>query len=263
MTTVYRRVIDLPGDGLVRALGARLVRDLDGCATTDDALDRVQPHELAWALAELSAEAGTPRRVAVISEAQAEEIRARGERAQAIMAMRAGPWTLAHKRPLAMYERGRGQGDPAHVVWLTGDGQVPRLGTREGRRQRVHVRWTLSAEVVERVRAEAERRGVPQSRVVEDALQAARGLTLPPDVAKKVAEADRLRKLFDDAGQGEHNVLALIDHYQRNSTEADERLRDHHPDERGPDCEVCLACRIGETVGAVCVACLRLLRGPA
>lgn len=78
------------------------------------------------------------------------------------------------------------------------------------------------------------------------------------------SEADRLRKLFDDAGQGEHNVLALIDHYQRNSMEADERLRavrelleangcdcpcDHHPDERGPDCEVCLACLIGEAVG--------------
>lgn len=51
------------------------------------------------------------------------------------------------------------------------------------------------------------------------------GLPLPPDVVAKVAEADRLRKLFDDAGQGEHNVLALIDHYQRNSMEADERLR--------------------------------------
>jgi hypothetical protein len=87
---------------------------------------------------------------------------------------------------------------------------------------------------------------------------------LPPEVAAKVAEADRLRKLFDDAGQGEHNVLALIDHYQRSSMDADERLRavrrlleengcecpcDHHPDERGPDCEVCLACRIGEAVG--------------
>lgn len=30
----------------------------------------------------------------------------------------------------------------------------------------------------------------------------------------KAAELRRLRKLFDDAGQGEHNVLALIDHYQ-------------------------------------------------
>jgi hypothetical protein len=89
------------------------------------------------------------------------------------------------------------------------------------------------------------------------------GLPLPPDVVAKLREADRLRKLFDDAGQGEHNVLALIDHYQRNSMDADERLRavrclleengcecpcDHHPDERGPD-EVCLACRIGEAVG--------------
>lgn len=59
------------------------------------------------------------------------------------------------------------------------------------------------------------------------------------------AEADRLR-------------------YQRNSMEADDRLRavrnlleengcdcpcGHHPDERGPDCEVCLSCRIGEAVG--------------
>lgn len=83
-------------------------------------------------------------------------------------------------------------------------------------------------------------------------------------VAAKVAEADRLRKLFDDAGEGQYNVLNLVESYQRNSMEADERLRavrklleengcncpcDHHADERGPDCEVCLACRIGEAVG--------------
>ena len=90
------------------------------------------------------------------------------------------------------------------------------------------------------------------------------GLPLPPDVATKVAEADRLRKLFDDAGQGEHNVLALIDHYQRNSMEADERLRavrrllewngcececEHHWEDHDDDCDRCLACRIGEAVG--------------
>jgi hypothetical protein len=89
-------------------------------------------------------------------------------------------------------------------------------------------------------------------------------LPLPPEVVAEVREADRLRKLFDDAGQGEHNVLALIDHYQRNSMDADERLRavrklledngcecpcDHHREERGPDCEICLACLIGEAVG--------------
>ena len=100
-------------------------------------------------------------------------------------------------------------------------------------------------------------RGIGQMRLIA-------GLPLPPDVAAKVAEADRLRKLFDDAGQGEHNVLALIDHYQRNSMDADDRLRavrklleengcecpcDHHPDERGDDCDLCLACRIGEAVG--------------
>ena len=100
-------------------------------------------------------------------------------------------------------------------------------------------------------------RGIGQMRLIA-------GLPLPPDVVVKLAEADRLRRLFDDAGQGEHNVLALIDHYQRNSMESDERLRavrklleengcecpcDHHPDERGSACEVCLACRIGEAVG--------------
>ena len=77
---------------------------------------------------------------------------------------------------------------------------------------------------------------------------------------KLKAERDQLRKLFDDAGQGEHNVLALVDHYQRHSTEADERLRTvravlekngcdcechAHYSEHTPDCERCLACRVG------------------
>jgi len=38
-------------------------------------------------------------------------------------------------------------------------------------------------------------RGIGQMRLIA-------GLPLPPDVAEKVAEADRLRKLFDDAGEG-------------------------------------------------------------
>lgn len=37
---------------------------------------------------------------------------------------------------------------------------------------------------------------------------------LTSELAEARVERDRLRKLFDDAGQGEHNVLALIDHYQ-------------------------------------------------
>ena len=72
------------------------------------------------------------------------------------------------------------------------------------------------------------------------------GLTLPPDVAARLAEADRLRKLIDDAGHGEHNVLALLDHYQHQALAAAARLRairellgehgcdcpcDRHPDE--------------------------------
>ncbi len=100
-------------------------------------------------------------------------------------------------------------------------------------------------------------RGIGQMRLLA-------GLPLPPEVAAKVAEADRLRKLFDDAGEGQYNVLNLVESYQRNSMEADERLRavrklleengcecpcDHHLEERGPDCEICLACLIGEAVG--------------
>lgn len=46
------------------------------------------------------------------------------------------------------------------------------------------------------------------------------------------AEAYRMRKIFDDAGQGEHNVLALVDHYQRSSMEADERLTVAEDDRR-------------------------------
>ena len=97
-----------------------------------------------------------------------------------------------------------------------------------------------------------------------DQMRLLAGLPLPPDVVAKLREADRLRKLFDDAGQGEHNVLALIDHYQRNSMDADERLRavrclleengcececEHHWEDHDDDCDRCLACRIAEAVG--------------
>jgi hypothetical protein len=40
------------------------------------------------------------------------------------------------------------------------------------------------------------------------------GLPLPPEVVAKVAEADRLRKLFDDAGEGQYNVLNLVESHQ-------------------------------------------------
>jgi hypothetical protein len=42
-------------------------------------------------------------------------------------------------------------------------------------------------------------------------------------IANLEAEVARFRKLFDDAGQGEHNVLALVDHYQECVIEADDR----------------------------------------
>jgi uncharacterized coiled-coil DUF342 family protein len=62
-----------------------------------------------------------------------------------------------------------------------------------------------------------------------EALEVARVLHEYPTVVKQrdelVAEVSRLRALFDDAGQGEHNVLALVDHYQRESIEAADRLR--------------------------------------
>lgn len=40
------------------------------------------------------------------------------------------------------------------------------------------------------------------------------------------ARVAALEKLFNDAGQGEHNVLALIDHYQSEAMAASERRRE-------------------------------------
>lgn len=112
--------------------------------------------------------------------------------------------------------------------------------------------------------ADYERMREAEKRIVDE-WKAANGYNdLLAAYSASVSEADRLRKLFDDAGEGQYNVLNLVESYQRNSMEADERLRavrklleehgcecpcGHHADERGPDCEVCLACRIGEAVG--------------
>jgi len=129
------------------------------------------------------------------------------------------------------------------------------MTTNDAERALVSVPRALIAEVNATI-AELRKAGIERD-----------GQLLADRVAKlvsKAAEADRLRKLFDDAGEGQYNVLNLVESYQRNSMEADERLRvvrrlleengcdcpcDHHADERGPDCEVCLACRIGEAVG--------------
>ena len=44
--------------------------------------------------------------------------------------------------------------------------------------------------------------------------------TLRADLTSSQREVERLRKIFDDAGQGEHNVLALVDHYQDEAIKA-------------------------------------------
>ena len=53
----------------------------------------------------------------------------------------------------------------------------------------------------------------------------ARTVAVEGELAAAVAERDRLRAIFDAAGQGEHNVLALVDHYQRGAIAADEWVR--------------------------------------
>lgn len=112
----------------------------------------------------------------------------------------------------------------------------------------------------DKMRQDYERmREADKNRIVDE-WKAANGYNdLLAAYSASVSEADRLRKLFDDAGQGEHNVLALIDHYQRNSMDADERLCavrvlleengcdcdcDHDAESHGSDCDRCLACRI-------------------
>lgn len=46
------------------------------------------------------------------------------------------------------------------------------------------------------------------------------------DIVALLAEVDRLHKLFDDAGQGEHNVLALVEHYQAEMMKAQAEAED-------------------------------------
>lgn len=48
----------------------------------------------------------------------------------------------------------------------------------------------------------------------------------PEELERIRAEVDRLRKLFDDAGQGEHNVLALVEHYQAEMIKAQAEAED-------------------------------------
>lgn len=52
----------------------------------------------------------------------------------------------------------------------------------------------------------------------------AEALAVLPDLVAAVRERDQLRALFDEAGQGEYNVLALVDHYQSELTACRDRL---------------------------------------
>lgn len=74
-------------------------------------------------------------------------------------------------------------------------------------------------------------------RLAEDALT-----TLARERDSAVADAARLRKLFDDAGQGEYNVLALIDHYQDEARRV-ARERDEAVAARDEWCRQCNAAR--------------------
>lgn len=150
------------------------------------------------------------------------------------------------------------------------------LGARVGHLLDEMDEWIGRAGEAERTVEAAQRRlsCVAESMTEHAYQEMASALEAPPRASSQdeeratiitaASELARLRTLFDDAGEGQYNVLNLVESYQRNSMEADERLRavrkllekngcecpcDHHPDERGPDCEVCLACLIGEAVG--------------
>lgn len=111
-----------------------------------------------------------------------------------------------------------------------------------------------TTEEVQKALAMAERDDARASRSYSSGCDTAPGYEMALEVAEHrdalAAEVARLRKLFDDAGQGEHDVLALVDHYQAEAIEAwgeVDRLREaleiacdwwggcgHHPD----DCPV-------------------------
>ena len=53
----------------------------------------------------------------------------------------------------------------------------------------------------------------------------------PPDgiILALLDEVERLRAIFTDAGQGEHDVLALVEHYQKQAIDADGRTALAYP----------------------------------
>lgn len=67
---------------------------------------------------------------------------------------------------------------------------------------------------------ERRRDALPSAMRAEHAMLGLYALPLAEHRDALAAEVARLRKLFDDAGQGEHNVLALVDHYQAEAIEA-------------------------------------------
>ena len=91
-------------------------------------------------------------------------------------------------------------------------------------------------------------------------------LAKPEDVRlREVIDAlDGRAVIFDGLGARVGHLLDEMDEWIGRAGEAERAVRavrklleengcdcpcDHHPDERGDDCEVCLACRIGEAVG--------------
>jgi hypothetical protein len=67
-------------------------------------------------------------------------------------------------------------------------------------------------------------------------------------------ERDRLRKIFDDAGEGQYNVLRLVEHYQQEAIEPEAKLTAIREliTEHGCECEaiqsLCLPCQIARLI---------------
>jgi hypothetical protein len=159
MTTLYRRLVDLPPGWLP---------ELGDVRTTDEALGAgIELDELGYMVADAGSRRRRPPLVVAVTEEEAEALlhEPDGPVAGALMA-----WVRSqHRIGPGRYLARPGLHTRRLTLWWDGE---PRADVHHRSRSRRSARYTLDADVLAWVAAESARRGESQSDVVQGALRA-------------------------------------------------------------------------------------------